>query len=94
MKIKKYYEGCENDNLDSDNFYDKIVICNHYQGCEDKECPHHKPHFLYISGYSNSCTAVECYAAVFETECIEIEFFNINLTKEEKDDLYTASERM
>jgi len=75
MKLKKYYEGCENDNLDCDNFYDKIVICNHYQGCKDIECPHHKPHFLYISGYGGSCTAVECYAAPFGTDCIDIKFY-------------------
>lgn len=89
-KLHKYFEGCEEGIRDYDLYYDKIVICNHFQGCKDKECPHHKPHFLYISDYSGSCTAVECYAAPYGTECMEIEFFDINLTKEEKDDLYKA----
>lgn len=91
IKLNKYFEGCEEGRRDCDLYFDKIVICDHYQGCEDIECPHHKPHFLYISDYAGSCTAVECYAAPYGTECIEIEFFNIALTKKEKDELLKSS---
>ena len=55
----------------------RMVICDHHEGCWDKECPHIKPHeYCDVEDWDHdySCGSPECHVAIFGSECIAMEF--------------------